>query len=518
MSTIVTRAGKGSPLTNNEVDTNFTNLNSDKYQSGDSPSFAQVNVDNIQLNGNTVSSTNTDGNIVLSPNGAGTVDVDNSKITGLSEPTLTTDAATKQYVDSAVSTGFIVHDSAVYATAAPLPNSPIYNNGTAGVGATITANTNTALVIDGVTLVSPTNNGIRVLVKNEVSSQYNGIYDVTESGSGSAPWVLTRSTDFNTVAAGNVSTNAYVYITAGSTNIGSSWIFSQVGSVTLGTTPLHFELFAQPIGYTATAPLNITGQTIALTGTVEVNKGGTGATTLTGVLKGNGTNAFTAATAGTDFVAPGGALGTPSSGTLTNCTGYTYANLSGTVPTWNQNTTGNAATATSVTNVGGYTPYTGSTGPTWGSNLANIKSDGLIDIGRYIDFHGASAEAADYTVRLDAGGSGSTTLTLTGAFVASSNVTAYSDERLKKNWRPVQEGFVEKLAKVKSGIYDRTDIEATQAGVSAQEMQKLLAETVQTGEDGTLSLAYGNAALVAAVELAKQVVELKKEIELLKAR
>jgi hypothetical protein len=42
-------------------------------------------------------------------------------------------------------------------------------------------------------------------------------------------------------------------------------------------------------------------------------------------------------------------LGTPSSGTLTNCTGYTYANLSGTVPTWNQNTTGNAATATLAT-------------------------------------------------------------------------------------------------------------------------------------------------------------------------
>ena len=45
----------------------------------------------------------------------------------------------------------------------------------------------------------------------------------------------------------------------------------------------------------------------------------------------------------------GGALGTPASGTLTNCTGYTYANLSGTVPTWNQNTTGNAATATTAT-------------------------------------------------------------------------------------------------------------------------------------------------------------------------
>ena len=43
------------------------------------------------------------------------------------------------------------------------------------------------------------------------------------------------------------------------------------------------------------------------------------------------------------------ALGTPTSGTLTNCTGYTYANLAGTVPTWNQDTTGNAATATTAT-------------------------------------------------------------------------------------------------------------------------------------------------------------------------
>jgi hypothetical protein len=119
---------------------------------------------------------------------------------------------------------------------------------------------------------------------------------------------------------------------------------------------------------------------------------------------------------------------------------------------------------------------------------------------------------------LNSGGAGIVTCDTSGNFTAAGNVTAYSDERLKKNWRPVQEGFVEKLAQVKSGIYDRTDIEATQAGASAQDMQKLLAETVQTGEDGTLSLAYGNAALVAAIELAKQVVELKKEIELLKAK
>ena len=65
-------------------------------------------------------------------------------------------------------------------------------------------------------------------------------------------------------------------------------------------------------------------------------------TSITGVLKGNGT-AISAATAGTDYVAPGGALGTPSSGTLTNCT----------FPTLNQNTTGSAATLTTARSING---------------------------------------------------------------------------------------------------------------------------------------------------------------------
>ena len=57
------------------------------------------------------------------------------------------------------------------------------------------------------------------------------------------------------------------------------------------------------------------------TGTLAVNRGGTGVATLTGIVKASGTAAFAAATAGTDYVAPGGALGTPSSGTATNLTG-----------------------------------------------------------------------------------------------------------------------------------------------------------------------------------------------------
>ncbi len=55
-------------------------------------------------------------------------------------------------------------------------------------------------------------------------------------------------------------------------------------------------------------------------GTIAVQYGGTGVATLTGIVKGNGTSAFTAATAGTDYVAPGGALGTPASGNLSGCT------------------------------------------------------------------------------------------------------------------------------------------------------------------------------------------------------
>jgi hypothetical protein len=105
-------------------------------------------------------------------------------------------------------------------------------------------------------------------------------------------------------------------------------------------------------------------------------------------------------------------------------------------------------------------------------------------------------------------------LNWTGAITAAGNVTAYSDERLKKDWAPVAEDFIERLAKVKSGTYTRTDTGERQAGASAQDMQKLLAEVVHEGEDEakTLSLAYGNAALIAAVKLAERVIELEKRL------
>jgi hypothetical protein len=110
------------------------------------------------------------------------------------------------------------------------------------------------------------------------------------------------------------------------------------------------------------------------------------------------------------------------------------------------------------------------------------------------------------------------TLDASSNLVVTGNVTAYSDERLKTDWAPVAENFVDRLATIKSGTYTRTDSGDRQAGSSAQDWQKLLPEVVMEGTDEskTLALAYGNAALVAAVELAKELVALKAEVAALK--
>ena len=102
-----------------------------------------------------------------------------------------------------------------------------------------------------------------------------------------------------------------------------------------------------------------------------------------------------------------------------------------------------------------------------------------------------------------------------GNTTATGNVTAYSDERLKTDWAELPSDFIERLAGVKSGTYTRIDSGERQAGASAQDMQKILSEVVMVASDeqGTLSLAYGNAALVAAIQLAKRVVFLEAQMQ-----
>lgn len=102
-----------------------------------------------------------------------------------------------------------------------------------------------------------------------------------------------------------------------------------------------------------------------------------------------------------------------------------------------------------------------------------------------------------------------------GAVYAGGNVVANSDERLKQDWQDLQHDYVEQLATIKHGTYTRIDSGERQVGVSAQSLQQLLPEAV----DGTeyLAVAYGNAALVSAVQLAKRVVEQDARIAKLEA-
>jgi hypothetical protein len=113
---------------------------------------------------------------------------------------------------------------------------------------------------------------------------------------------------------------------------------------------------------------------------------------------------------------------------------------------------------------------------------------------------------------------GTNNFQVNGSLTASGNVTAYSDERLKKDWADLPEDFVERLAEVKNGTFTRTDSGKRQAGSSAQDWQNLLPEVVEVGADdaNTLALAYGNAALVSVIELAKELVALRREVAALK--
>jgi hypothetical protein len=101
-----------------------------------------------------------------------------------------------------------------------------------------------------------------------------------------------------------------------------------------------------------------------------------------------------------------------------------------------------------------------------------------------------------------------------GNVVAGGNVTASSDERLKTGWESMPDDFLERLAAVKSGTYERIDTNdgKRHAGVGAQSLREVLPEAVLEGAQGMLSVAYGNVALVAVIELTREVLRLRDEL------
>ena len=270
------------------------------------------------------------------------------------DPSQALQLATKQYVDAAIS-NVNYHAACNYASTADL-GAVTYNNGSSGVGATITKTTPFAtLSIDG---GSPSV-GQRILVKNETSGQYNGIYTVTNVGSVVTGWVLTRATDYDQVGTGanEVAPGDTTFIISGTVNAGTQWVQTTDLPITIGTTPITFAQIAGPGSYTAGTGLTLTGTQFSITntavtagaygsatqvGTFTVNAQGqltlAGNTTVTpavGSITGLGTGVATALGVNTGstgaFVVNGGALGTPSSGTVTYLTGTASININGTV-------------------------------------------------------------------------------------------------------------------------------------------------------------------------------------------
>ena len=189
----------------------------------------------------------TSGRVVFAgTNGAledsGNLTFDGSTLTLSSNHSTTSDynVATVKYVNDAVQYGVHWIKPCYVATTTSLSVS--YSNGTSGVGATLTnSGTQVALSIDGITLSS----GDRVLVKDQTSATQNGVYTVTNIGSGSTNWVLTRADDFD--VSSEILPGAAVFITNGNTYADTGFVLSSDGTngtITVGSSDIDFVQFS----------------------------------------------------------------------------------------------------------------------------------------------------------------------------------------------------------------------------------------------------------------------------------
>ena len=223
-------------IANNKLANSSITIGSDTIALGASPltdlnGITSLDVDNLTLNGNEISSTDTNGDISLNPHGSGTVDVNNSRISNVTDPTQAQDAATKAYVD-AVKQALDIKDSVHVATTANITLSGTQT-------------------IDGTAVEA----GDRVLVKNQTAGADNGIY-VAAAGSWS------RAADANT--SSEVTPGMFVFVEEGTVNGDNGFVLTTDAPITLDTTSLTFTQFSGAGQITAGHGLSKSGNTLSV--------------------------------------------------------------------------------------------------------------------------------------------------------------------------------------------------------------------------------------------------------------
>ena len=206
-------------------------------------------VDDITINGQTITTTAGNKDITLTPHGTGTIIVPSGyeDRAGFTDNSL----ANKMYVDQ-VAQGLDTKPSCKLATTTNL--TATYSNGSLGVGATLTnSGTQATLTLDS----TAANLDDRILVKDQTTRTQNGIYVVTNVGGASSNWVLTRATPEDQPA--ELSGGAFVFVEEGVLNANNGYTFTHTGAPTFGTTNLDVSQFSGAGQITAGAAMSKDG-------------------------------------------------------------------------------------------------------------------------------------------------------------------------------------------------------------------------------------------------------------------